>query len=260
MNPHLLLHLHIPKTAGVSFYEMCRRHLGEGVLQLNDLHDLRHIVTTGAAEPQDIRVVSGHFPYGIDRLFGRKCAYMTVLRDPVERTISNFYYIRRRAGHPAQKLYASMSLEEFSRSTEYELDNTQVRRLLRGSFADPSWPNALPFGAIGADEFAEAKYNLANCAVAGTVERFKETVQLATALFDLNLPRKVIHINVGKSPKMSRIKRSIIQRIEDRNQLDIELYRQADAQLTAAMTALSKKAPADGNAPEGTRSMAQASG
>ena len=42
-----------------------------------------------------VHYISGHIPYGVHRLFGTPAKYFTLVRDPVERVISNFFWFRR---------------------------------------------------------------------------------------------------------------------------------------------------------------------
>ena len=39
-----------------------------------------------------IRYLSGHVPFGVHRVFDRPARYITVLRNPVERVVSSFYF------------------------------------------------------------------------------------------------------------------------------------------------------------------------
>jgi hypothetical protein len=124
----LLLHMHLPKTAGITLFDILDLKYGfrRGLVALNHHAEIAAIV----AREAEIHAVSGHFPYGVDTLFDRTCAYIVLLRDPVDRLISNFHYIRREAGHPQQAQFAAMSFDEFARSDDLDLDNAQTRRLL----------------------------------------------------------------------------------------------------------------------------------
>jgi hypothetical protein len=87
--------MHIPKTGGLTFHEWLKRLYGpEGLLVWNPqrmwgLVRLREELAALLAERPGVRAVAGHYPYGVHEAIGA-CdhRYVTFLRDPVERWIS----------------------------------------------------------------------------------------------------------------------------------------------------------------------------
>src|SRR5689334_21688286 len=105
--PDLLINLHIPKTGGTSLSSMVKHGFrreevfesisegGEvyGGLSLVSLECCRErLFARGPEGLKRIRYFSGHLPLGVDVLFDRPAKYITVLRHPVERAISLFYF------------------------------------------------------------------------------------------------------------------------------------------------------------------------
>lgn len=85
--------LHIPKTAGTSLRDMlCQRFAPEEVmgLPLEDAGRLKQKIATA----HGYRFVHGHVPYAAVDYF-QKCPFIfTVLRDPVDRAVSSFYFLQ----------------------------------------------------------------------------------------------------------------------------------------------------------------------
>ncbi len=223
-----VLFLHIPKAGGMSLgeyvYEQCRADephddggLKAGVAYL----DYGFLKEPGLAVPEhvrrllgrrDLRAVVGHFWFGLHEHAARPHVYVTLLRDPVERVVSLYHYA---------KLHETMSLEEFVRSPPFkEVDNDQTRRL---AGQDP------PLGRLTRATLDAAKENLRrHFAVAGTVERFDET--LALLRLKLGWTREVVsyprNVN-GKRAPVASFPRETIEAARARNELDFELWQYA---------------------------------
>ena len=118
--------MHIPKTAGSTLDRIIEREydraavwrlygdLDEGLAALRSLGDL---------DQRAIRAVVGHFGMGLaDELPGAS-AYLTILRDPLERIISHYHYVKARPedrGHAP--LEGVRSLEEYVTASAVRVD------------------------------------------------------------------------------------------------------------------------------------------
>lgn len=94
-----LLFMHVAKTGGTSVRTALAEAYDEGerafVYDPGDLSGaLRHdeIADLPEAQRQDLRLVIGHFRYGLHRAVGRPCRYVAIIRDPVERVVSLYYH------------------------------------------------------------------------------------------------------------------------------------------------------------------------
>lgn len=110
---------HIPKTGGTSllyFYreifgaERCFRH---GARDSKTDKYSPAISEVPEEERQKLRFVAGHFDYGNHRLFDAPCKYLSVMRDPVDRLISDYNYNRKVGRADLKEVCNSMSLEEY---------------------------------------------------------------------------------------------------------------------------------------------------
>jgi hypothetical protein len=93
-----LLFLHIPKAGGTSFIDL----LGSRFAPLDILAVRRKrsgSVTQSLAEAERYPFVYGHFPYDVVNLFARRPFLFTVLRDPVDRALSAFWFMKQQSSH-----------------------------------------------------------------------------------------------------------------------------------------------------------------
>src|SRR5438876_9976046 len=99
----LLVFVHIPKTAGTTISTILHHHYGPRSRRINTsgaAHDagrLQERVTAALAEPT-VQVVQGHISFGVSELLPADARYATLLRDPVERTLSEFHHLVTRTG------------------------------------------------------------------------------------------------------------------------------------------------------------------
>jgi hypothetical protein len=142
------LFIHIPKTAGVKLRHNIHMNVGYPQARIcvpEEGSDLRY---HSDVELQSFDLISGHFGYALRRRLepGRRC--LTLLRKPLERAISTYYYWKTLPS-PHSQITQLMSIEEFLVSkhplvTEY-VDNAQVWQIFsdytlshRHRFADLS--------------------------------------------------------------------------------------------------------------------------
>jgi hypothetical protein len=129
----LLLSLHIPKTAGSTLLNALSSWYPEQQrLIVHEGKDEPGLETLSAEQREGLGFVHGHFTYGIHELFDRPSSYICFLRDPVDRLISLYYFIRQNPRHPRHNAVVSsgMSLSEFAISgLSPEIENGQTRML-----------------------------------------------------------------------------------------------------------------------------------
>ena len=97
-----LIFLHIPKTAGWALHAALLPIFGEAQsLRINDGDDLARLRALSPREFSRYRYVSGHFTYSDVKQKCRDDAlFVSILREPVRRLISEFNYIASWSDHP----------------------------------------------------------------------------------------------------------------------------------------------------------------
>src|SRR6185436_7498297 len=169
-----LVFLHIPKAAGSTLDSLLAQRFDPArtLTIRNSVKQIEELKALSGEERAKLDLIKGHFPYGIHEHLPRPCEYITMLRDPVERMISHYYYVLRTRGHYLHELVTTkgIGLKDYAvGGLSEELDNGQVR-LISGCGRRP------PYGACSREFLELAKQNLRErFALVGLAERFDET-------------------------------------------------------------------------------------
>lgn len=232
----LWIFLHIPKSAGTSLRRTLTDVYGEtasycyspmkdvfgGDFESLD-RETRRAIQSCEANPK-IQLVYGHLSFGFHERVSRPVRYLTLLREPVDRVLSNYYY-RCQHGHCRQPW---VSLKDYisGRCTRpamrFEADNLQTRFLC----STTGEPSSVPFGACTQAMLAEAKRNLvAPSTVYGLTEMYEESLyhfQRECGWTGAPAARKE---RVSRPyPSKAEMPKVIVDLMRRQNALDIELY------------------------------------
>lgn len=214
-----IIFLHLPKTGGVTLRRTLKWKYSPNMLTFETLTKPSESLGEVPLEKRrSLRVLNGHLTYGAHEHFPQDCEYITLLREPIARVISYYYYI---LGHPKhwrhEELVASgVSLEEFVRdSPDRGIENEQTR-ILAGRGA-----GELDAGELGPDALDEAKRNLEKFLVVGLTERFDETFILVRRALGWRFP---VYVTANVASGAKPASDAAIESIRRRNQLDLELY------------------------------------
>jgi len=219
-----VIFVHVPKTAGQTVDQiMKRQYLPESVFTFKkDITGAYHAFQQREpAENSGYQIIRGHVPYGVHEYIQGPYAYFTFLRDPIERTISHYYFLRRKKSHPlADKLGEDfLPMKELMELGLDKMFFNAHTRLLSGV-----WYDAEP-GECTGEHLALAKDNLRrHFAVIGLTERFDESLMLLQDAFswkDLHYVRE--NVTSGR-PKRDELSAETLSLVENANLLDKELY------------------------------------
>ncbi len=214
-----VIFLHLPKTAGTTV-----NRLIEWEYPLKEMYSVdpvlfewssAHLRKLPPERLRKIRMFKGHMTFGLHKVLPQPATYITVLRDPVDRVISAFYFMRTYKLHP---LYWKMrrenwSLEDFVRNSKR--DNVQSKIIAGAEYKEPC-----------TREIVEtAKENLRqHFSVVGLSARLEESLALMKLRFGWRL-NTYSSFNVTRSrPKKRDLPQASLDLIHEKNAFDIELY------------------------------------
>lgn len=196
---------------------------GRGFRFTGDLKQLEEFKNKPLDERDAYDVLLGHVHFGLHEWISRPALYMTMLRDPVDRIVSHYYFVKAKPEHYLHKLIIGkgMSLQEYAEKRAcVEVDNDQVRWLC----ARPH--SAVPIGKVPREMVDEAKWNLENSiSVLGLVERFEESLCCFGRAFGWSDVSYGGRKNVTPDrPPLDEIPAAAIETIRRVNRYDVELY------------------------------------
>lgn len=218
-----IIFLHIPKTGGSTLHRVIeRQYPTDAIYTLNRFQhqSIESFRALPASKRNAIKVLKGHMYFDSRSYLPKSSAFITVLRDPISRIISHYFYVRRFPKHYLHHDVTSrnLSLEEYVKNPlSEELDNGQTRLL--------SGVTGVPIGGVTRMMLEVAKENLRKYfTVVGITEKFDETLVLLKRTFGWK-NCFYIQANVSKNRKeKSKFLKETLKMIEERNAHDIELY------------------------------------
>ena len=103
-DPHhddCLVFMHIPKTAGTTLYPSLQWNYPPHQTLHIDIpkNEMYRMEGVPLEYRSSLRLLHGHFAFGIHKYIPRSCRYVTVLREPVARVVSAYKHVLKRTGH-----------------------------------------------------------------------------------------------------------------------------------------------------------------
>jgi len=225
--------IHIPKTCGTSFRFMLYNQFPQNQIypNMSDLREsggkylkFKEIISKKEDIQDSTHLFMGHYPFqGGNKIFTKPINYLTFLRDPVKRTISNIQHLQR-----IKPEYKNDSISEIFEEEHLSQKDLQTRFLSDSPFKKPTH----------IDRLEESKKNLEKIKFIGIAERFEESIELIEHTFNWKLG-EILRLNQKKEDKNNELSEDLLNKIKAINELDIELYEYA-CQLFEKRTALTK--------------------
>ena len=224
----IFISVHVPKTGGTSFRLMLQKFFGKGFYQDYTWEDRPQFMVDGIDEMTDkeirsalkgVECIHGHFNVNkyvrLRDVKGVEPVFITWVRDPVQRALSTYYYLRtlntpENQQEDWERLARNLTLLEFYTQTNYG-KNRQFAQL---RFLSP-------------DEYD----------FFGVTERYEESIAVFRHKY---FPRKgrirIPHVqkNTQRKGKYYEVEPDLRRILESSNELDSVLYQYAQAWLTGA--------------------------
>ncbi|MEO7167963.1 MAG: sulfotransferase family 2 domain-containing protein [Spartobacteria bacterium] len=217
MDREALIFLHIPKTAGTTLNRIIERQYSPFAIFTMDPHRIRATAERfkhlSEARRRQFQVVRGHLLYGIHHFLPQGATYMTMLREPVARVLSAYYFVLRRPLNPLHRRLKRerLRVEDCVRLFPHR-QNSQCRFLA----------GVEDTGSCDERTLDIAKEHLTKSfSVVGIAERFEESLMLMAKTFDWEV---AFYENHKVAKTRPRVDPGALEIIRDHNRLDLELY------------------------------------
>ncbi|MCF6171089.1 MAG: sulfotransferase family protein [Bacteroidales bacterium] len=205
-----LISIHIPKTAGTSFRNILKEHFGEESVVRFDIVGKEKVILVENKElkpnklPAHIKVIHGHFNYIdlIEKLEIKKdVPVITWLRNPVERVISNYFYLAKRLKEELREEEKGLDILSKMQKSLIEYARLELNRNRMSKFLDGISLEEMKF--VGVHEF------------------FDEDLEYFGRLFGFEDIQTLEHNITGVKHKVCV---EVAQEIESLNALDMGIY------------------------------------
>jgi hypothetical protein len=227
--PQRFFFVHLQKTGGTALFQRLRDHFGtRAVYPTPDIQgtpqavlDVEFLAERFARQRDELRVITGHFPLCTTEVLGVPFTTFTLLRDPVERTLSFLRHQRQvdagLAEAPLQVIYSDPSRQEgLLRNHMVKMLSLSVGEMTKGVLTPVDFDR---------ERLMAAEANLARAVdVVGFQERFDDMCDELARRFGWDLGRPRFANRTFDHPEVSEEFR---QRIASDNALDVELYEHA---------------------------------
>ena len=242
--PPVLIFFHIPKTGGLTMFNVVAHCLPEQFFDIDLLvpdtalwvRSTAKIAKTFKKMPEERQravrcLIGNHISMDVAGIFDKPSKFFTILRAPVDRVISSFYFARTRREVPSHRFIKDMTLEEYLESgMGLDYDNQQVRMLSGCPELDSTWgPDGRPtsFRPVKRRHLEMAKRNIEHrFIVAAPLEKFTHLVWFLKRLYGWPTHLALFrHQNeTPDRPPVQAVSESTRRRLEILNRYDIELY------------------------------------
>jgi len=159
-----------------------------------------------------------HLPYGLHSFFNKPHAYFTMLRDPLERAVSQYFYICRT---PTNERYSAIKKTGFSflsyvENNEFGRPDNMQTRYVTGEYTKRE---------MTLDDLKNAQYMLLNDYTAfGITERFNDSIRLFTKYFNWRKLPFESKNRTANRPAIDSLHHKAVQLLKEKNYFDLKLH------------------------------------
>ncbi len=229
MSYRSVLFLHIPKTGGTTVRSIITRQYPsqtsyEIVNPINE--SIIAFRESSAAVRLQYSLLQGHMSYGLHEFMSDDFRYVTMLREPLRRALSDYAFVTTNTLHPLYPTVKDMSFSEYLNSAmTSQLENGQTRLIAgdceAGNVGIPT------VNKMSEQDFERAKDNIArHFAVVGVLERFDESLLLMRKALGWKYPFYVKQ-NITASGAKPRLSTADLETARNQNQFDLKLYQRS---------------------------------
>ncbi len=227
-----LIFIHLPKAGGNTLHKILEReygNLGERVYTIHRTAQQDAFKTLSETQRSSINVLKGHMHYGMHAYLKGECTYMTMLREPVDRFVSQFYYSKATGNEAVSRQIReeTISLEQYitERLAPWAF-NAQTRHLSGVQEYEKPCTEAM---------FQKALQHLnAEKMLVGLLEEFDKSLILFKDQLGWQYLPTYTKKNVNKQKKTTPLAPSTQALIAEANHFDMQLYKVAQQKFLEA--------------------------
>lgn len=214
-----VIFLHVPKTAGTTL-----NRLIEWEYPVREMYSVdpvlfkwsgAHLRKLPASRLRKIRMFKGHMLFGLHEILPQPATYITVLREPVDRVLSAYYFMRTYKLHP---LYWKMRRENWTLDDfihRSQRTNVQSKIIAGAEYEKPCTEEIAARALANIDQ---------HFSVVGLSERFEESLALMKLRYGWKLS-SYSSFNITRSrPKKRDLPQATLDLIVQKNSFDVTLY------------------------------------
>ena len=219
-----IVFLHLPRTGGTALVKdiffanfprsrLCHVNYGADMQAIDGAHDP---LAWPAWRRKRVGFLGGHMPFGFAKHFPGRSEYITLLRDPISRTVSDYHFCRNNPSNPAYEAATALSLREFVERGFASSRNCYAR-----------WLSNAVFGAKfhNQDEMLrEALHNLAHFSVIGITELFDLSVARLCQKYGLAARAYSVDGRNAATPEARSMTPKELEVLREANTLDQVIY------------------------------------
>lgn len=219
-----LCFIHIPKTGGVSLNSVLIDQYGfKKRITVSGKFEAQRFYALSDAERASYQLIKGHMWFDPEKFSSAgNTQFFTYLREPIERTISHYYYLFQNPGH---RMYKEMTENNYSLKKLYEskeilnMDNCMVR-YISGHYHKP-------WDTMDDDDLALAIFNFDKYFTHFGIQKyFDESLLIVAKQLGWKTPYYST-LNEGNKKKKAPFDEETQQMMAHYNRLDEKLYQHA---------------------------------
>jgi len=214
-----VIFIQVPGAAGAALGGIIDREYGPlkifAIKERRCCSEYHRLIHSDPARLARVSVFRGCMPFGLHRLLSRTSTYITMLCNPVDRVIAEYYCAVGRAGRGEGE---RLPLERYVRSSE---TNNIATRLISGRQSRCG----MMYRHCCNDTFALAKENLAlHFRFVGLAERFRESLALARLAMGWKIRRYAPIALLRNGQERELVEPAGRELIAEYNRYDVALY------------------------------------